>query len=245
MTALTPSQLRRKVPPVRELVLIRHGETVGQSSIRLYGATDVALAPEGEQQAAAAGRMLASWRFDAVFTSPLRRARRSAELVLEHIPHPPIDIETVEGFREIDFGAWEGWTWDEVAARDPVNMQRWSSEGPAFGFPGGEVRREFFARVHAAVGPSIEARFEAGAERVLAVVHKGVMKVIAARLLGVDAVALEGLSLPLGDVRLMRDSAIGWQLSLGADDRLDTALHGRVLECTAIETLRAISTNSG
>lgn len=211
-----------------ELVLVRHGETVGQSSIRLYGATDLALAPEGEEQAAAAGRALAGQRFDAVFTSPLVRAQRSAELVLEHAGHPRIAIEVVEGFREIDFGDWEGWTWDEVAARDPENLARWSSEGPAFRFPGGEVRREFFARVDAAVLPSIEARFAAGAARVLAVVHKGVMKVIAARLLGVTAVELEGLALPLGAVRHLSRGADGpWQLQLGPEDRVDRNLHAR------------------
>jgi broad specificity phosphatase PhoE len=203
---------------VPELVLVRHGETVGQSSIRLYGSTDVELAPEGEQHAAAAGSALAGRRFDAVYSSPLRRAQRSAELVLQHIPHPPIAIDLVEGFREIDFGRWEGWTWAEVEARDPENHGRWTSEGPAFRFPDGEVRREFVARVQAAVGPSIELRFNAGAEHVLAVVHKGVIKAIVARLLGVSFIELEGLALPLGAVRRMRVHEGRWKLDLDPED---------------------------
>jgi broad specificity phosphatase PhoE len=203
---------------VPELVLIRHGETVGQSSIRLYGSTDVALAPEGEQQAAAAGRVLAGRRFDAVFSSPLARAHRSAQVVLQHIPHPPVQIELVEGFREIDFGRWEGWTWDEVEARDPDTLARWSSEGPAFCFPEGEVRRDFVARVQAAVGPSVEHRFAAGAEQVLAVVHKGVIKAVAARLLDVPFTELEGLALPLGAVRRLRTHAGRWRLVLDPED---------------------------
>lgn len=201
-----------------ELVLVRHGETVGQSSIRLYGSTDVELAAEGEQHAAAAGRALAGRRFDAVYSSPLRRAHRSAELLLQHIPHPPIEISLVEGFREIDFGRWEGWTWEEVEARDPDNLARWSSDGPAFRFPEGEVRQDFVARVQAAVGPSIEERFAAGAERVLAVVHKGVIKAIAARVLGVSFGELEGLALPLGAVRCLRMHEGRWQLDLEPDD---------------------------
>jgi broad specificity phosphatase PhoE len=203
---------------VPELVLIRHGETVGQSSIRLYGSTDVALAPEGEQQAAAAGRVLAGRRFDAVFSSPLARAHRSAQVVLQHIPHPPVQIELVEGFREIDFGRWEGWTWDEVEARDPDTLARWSSEGPAFCFPEGEVRRDFVARVQAAVGPSVEHRFAAGAEQVLAVVHKGVIKAIASRLLDVPFTELEGLALPLGAVRRLRTHAGRWRIVLDPED---------------------------
>ena len=203
---------------VPELVLVRHGETVGQSSIRLYGATDVELAPEGERHAVEAGRALAGRRFDAVFSSPLRRAHRSAELILQDIAHPPIEISLVDGFREIDFGRWEGWTWDEVEARDPENLARWSSEGPAFRFPEGEVRREFVARVQACVGPSIEQRFAAGAEHVLTVVHKGVIKAIVAQLLGVSFIELEGLALPLGAVRRMRRYETGWKLDLDPDD---------------------------
>jgi broad specificity phosphatase PhoE len=219
---------------VPELVLVRHGETVGQSSIRLYGSTDVELAPEGEQHAAAAGRALAGRRFDVVCSSPLRRAWRSAELVLQHIPHPPIEIALVEGFREIDFGRWEGWTWEEVEARDPANHARWSSEGPAFRFPEGEVRRDFVARVQAAVGPIIEERFAAGAERVLAVVHKGVIKAIVAQLLGVSFIELEGLALPLGAVRRMRMDQGRWRLDLDREDefRGNFAQHLRELDET-------------
>ncbi|PRQ04253.1 Phosphoserine phosphatase 1 [Enhygromyxa salina] len=197
---------------MRELVLVRHGETVGQSSIRLYGATDVALAPEGEAQVRAAGRALAGQRFDAVFTSPLRRAHRSAELVLAAIEHPKIEIEIVEAFREIDFGAWEGWTWAEVKARDPEGHARWTEAAPGFRFPDGEAREAFIARVQASVGPSIEARFSAGATRILAVVHKGVIRATAARLLGLPFAELE-LELPLGALLRLRGDAEGWTLS--------------------------------
>jgi broad specificity phosphatase PhoE len=194
----------------RELFLLRHGETIGQSSIRLYGATDVALAPEGEAQVADAGRRLGGRRFDAVFTSPLSRARRSAEVVLATLDHPPIAIEPVPGFAEINFGEWEGWTWDEVAARDPQNHARWAREGPSFRFPGGEVRAAFVERVQLASAPTIEARFAAGARSILVVVHKGVIKAIAARLLGLPVHELAGFDLPLGGVRCLRGDARGW-----------------------------------
>jgi broad specificity phosphatase PhoE len=196
-----------------ELLLVRHGETVGQSSIRLYGSTDVALAPEGEAQLAATGRSVAGRRFDAVFTSPLCRARRSAEVMLASLGHPEIAIEEVAGFREIDFGAWEGWTWEEVAERDPENHARWSSEGPRFRFPGGEVRAEFVERVQLAIGPTIEARLAAGARAILVVVHKGVVKAIAAHMLGVGLHELPDFELSLGEIRcLRRDPAGAWTI---------------------------------
>ncbi|KIG14573.1 putative phosphoglycerate mutase family protein [Enhygromyxa salina] len=197
---------------MQELVLIRHGETVGQSSIRLYGATDVALAPEGEAQVRATAQALIGQRFDAVLTSPLSRAHRSAEVMLSTIDHPKIDIEVVEGFREIDFGAWEGWTWEDVRARDPANHARWASEGPAFRFPAGEVRQEFVARVQAEVGPNIRARFLAGAQRILTVVHKGVIKAITSELLGVPFLELGHLELPLGALARLRGGPDQWAL---------------------------------
>jgi broad specificity phosphatase PhoE len=187
-----------------QLVLVRHGETVGQSSIRLYGSTDVALAPEGEAQMIAAAQRLTGQPFDAVFTSPLCRARRSAEILLASLGHHSLAIEEVADFREIDFGAWEGWTWDEVRERDPENYARWAREGGLFCFPGGEQRAEFFARVQLATAPTIEARFAAGARSILVVVHKGVIKAIAARLLRLDVLELADFELPLGAVRCLR-----------------------------------------
>ncbi len=179
-----------------ELILVRHGETLGQSSIRLYGATDIHLAPEGEAQLAAAGRSLAGLRFDRVLTSPLQRARRSAEVLLEHVPHPAIPIESVEAFREVDFGRWEGWTWAEVRERDGEEHQRWSELGLAFRYPEGESRQAFVDRVQAGVSV-IEQAFADGCERVLVVVHKGVIKAIAARILGAG---VDGLEPELGSV---------------------------------------------
>lgn len=193
---------------MQELLLVRHGETVGQSSIRLFGATDVALSDEGEQQMAMTGRSLAGLRFDRVLTSPLCRARRSAEVLLEHVPHPAIAIEPVEAFREVDFGRWEGWTWDEVRERDRDEHQRFSSEGLAFRYPEGESRQSFLARVQAGV-PTIEQAFTEGCERVLVVVHKGVIKAIAARLLGLPSVVDE-IELALGSVHRFTREPTRW-----------------------------------
>ena len=79
-------------PPAPTLVLLRHGETVGQSSIRLHGATDVALSSVGEQQAQRAAAALAGRHFARVLCSPLQRARRTAEIVLAALTAPPASL---------------------------------------------------------------------------------------------------------------------------------------------------------
>jgi broad specificity phosphatase PhoE len=159
----------------------------------------------------AAARSLAGLRFDRVLTSPLCRARRSAEVLLDTMPHPAIAIETIEAFREVDFGRWEGWTWDEVRERDRDEHQRFANLGLEFCYPQGESRSRFWARVQAEV-PNIEQAFAQGCERMLIVVHKGVIKAIAARLLGVPAIVDE-VELELGSVHRFTRSAGGWRPS--------------------------------
>lgn len=196
-----------------ELILLRHGETVGQSSIRLYGATDIALSPVGEQQAARAAAALSTHRFTRVLTSPLQRARRSAEIVLGgHAA--PAPVEVVPAFREIDFGAWEGWTYAEAEARDPDGYRRWSSEGHAFTYPGGESRADFHARVRAAALHHLGAPREGLA---LAVLHKGVIKAIIAALTGQDPAAVAELPVSLGSLHRLRWHAGAWTLTATGD----------------------------
>lgn len=196
-----------------ELILLRHGETVGQSSIRLYGATDIALSAVGEAQAARAAAALRAHRFAGVFTSPLQRARRSAEIVLaEHEPPPPVAV--LPDLREIDFGSWEGWTYAEAEARDPDGFARWRSEGPGFTYPGGESRAGFHARVGAAAlahlgdpTPGIH----------LGVLHKGVIKVVIAALTGQAPGALAELPVALGSLHRLRHDGARWTVIATGD----------------------------
>lgn len=192
-----------------ELILLRHGETVGQSSIRLYGATDIALSPIGEQQIARAAAALQTLRFARVLSSPLQRARRSAEIVLAN-QQAPASLELVPGFRELDFGAWEGWTYAEVEARDPEGYARWRSEGPTFTYPAGESRGDFHARVHAAVQAQLGA--PASPQPILAVLHKGVIKSVLAALTGQPPAALAELPVALASLHRLRWSGERWEL---------------------------------
>lgn len=190
------------------LILLRHGETTGESSIRLHGASDVALSPVGEQQAQRAAAALAGLRLRRIVCSPLQRARRTAEIVHAAQTEPP-PLEVVADLREVNFGAWEGWTYAEAELRDPANFQRWRSEGPAFDYPGGEPRSSFRARVCAA------AREHLGAPTpgpTLAVLHKGVIKTVIAALTGQDPAALANLPVSLGSLHRLQRTGATWQL---------------------------------
>src|ERR1700704_2432818 len=125
---------------MRTFVLVRHGETVGNSSIRYYGRTDVELSEYGRAQMRAVRRWLGhrfgSAEFAPVISSPLRRAAEGAAIIAG-AGRPIIEIEE---FVEVDFGRFEGLTADEIQARFPTDFARWNRDrlDPGFAYPEGE-----------------------------------------------------------------------------------------------------------
>jgi broad specificity phosphatase PhoE len=181
------------------IVLVRHGETVGQSSIRYYGATDVALSDTGRAQVREAALALPGDAFGLVLTSPLSRAWESARIV-----SPNGKVRLVEELREIDFGDWEGLTAEEIRERDPIRYEDWQARQPGFAYPGGERVDDFQARVNRVV----EAIAASQTSSVLAVVHKGVIRAMVRRLADVEMPPDEP---PLGGVvQLTRAASGGW-----------------------------------
>jgi broad specificity phosphatase PhoE len=186
------------------LLLVRHGETAGQSSVRYYGSTDVPLSRVGEAQMQRAGAALAGERFDAVYTSRLRRARLGAALVTggAHAARP------LAAFDEVCFGRWEGLTREEIAARDPEHFARWQAQPEQFVYPGGECRQAFRARVAAGLQRVLEP---ARAGSLLLVVHRGVIAVALAELLALTAAEQRRLDIGLGSIHELRRDGAGWR----------------------------------
>lgn len=87
--------------------IVRHGVTQWNALGKVQGSADIPLADAGVRLAALTGRALAEVPFDICFASPLIRARRTAELILEGRT-PPVPIIDDERLREIDFGVLEG-----------------------------------------------------------------------------------------------------------------------------------------
>ncbi len=160
---------------VRRIVLVRHGETEGESSVRFHGATDVALDATGRQQMEKVARELADEPFSTVVASPLQRSWRAAWIVGGGAP---VRIES--GLREVDFGRWEGLTAEEIKASDPVLYEDWTSGAANFQYPNGESTAAFRGRVECA----LEGLLALPAHSLLIVAHKGVLRAIAGKLLG-------------------------------------------------------------
>ena len=149
------------------ILLLRHGETEGESSIRYHGATDVTLSDLGREQIRAARASLPDDAIDRVVASPLSRAWESACIV-----RPGAAVVLEAGFREIDFGRWEGLTAGEIEAVDPPLYRAWREGRPDFDYPGGERRSAFRARVE----QGLRRQLSSGARSPLIVAHKGVIR---------------------------------------------------------------------
>ena len=200
-------------PSVR-LTLVRHGETVGQSSIRYYGATDVPLSALGEEQMRRAGAALARERFDVVWSSRLRRSHDGAALVARHrlAPRP------VAAFDEVHFGRWEGWTREEIASRDAEDYGRWQRDPEHFVYPDGECRQAF----HRRVASGLVTVLSEPAHHMLLVVHRGVIAVILTELLRLSAAERRGLAIDLGSIHVVGGCGPEWRVeALNRVDHLD------------------------
>jgi broad specificity phosphatase PhoE len=192
---------------LRRIVLVRHGETDGESSVRFHGSGDVALAETGRAHMQAVARELRGESFDLVAASPLRRSWQSAWIASRGAP-----VSLVPEFREVDFGRWEGLTAEEIQASDPVLYEDWQKGAEGFEYPGGEARADFQARVKA----GLEKLVAGDAHSALVVVHKGVIRTIVESLTGE---ALDRETPPLGGtVELTRDAKGAWFVGRRSSD---------------------------
>ncbi len=165
------------------LVLVRHGETEGESSIRYHGRNDVALSELGRAQMLAARAELelrfGNPRFDHRFATPLSRAMEGAKLIAGH----DANIVTIEDFIEVHFGLFEGLTREEIQQRHPIEFEKWRADplSPTYTYPEGENRAGFMQRVERGLATMLKliaAARRGESERALIVAHRGVIRTI-------------------------------------------------------------------
>jgi probable phosphoglycerate mutase len=164
------------------IVLIRHGPTDWNAAGRIQGHTDVPLSAAGR-------RAVRTWRLpgaitDAVgdwdwLTSPLSRARQTAEILLP--PAARAVLRQEPALMEMHWGDWEGHTLAEVRRAGGGDTAEAEARGLDFHPPGGESPRQVQARL----APLLTA-LAARRRGVVAVTHKGVIRAILARATGWD-----------------------------------------------------------
>ena len=161
------------------LVLVRHGEVEEDARRRCYGRLDVPLSPLGHEQAARTAEWIAGLSIDAIWASPLSRARDSARPLAAKLNLEP---RLHDGLREIDCGQLEGMTYPEIRERHPQLYAEWRAASSGTRFPDGESYGDLHARV-TATAAEIRAAHERATVAVVA--HGGVHRALLADALGV------------------------------------------------------------
>ena len=164
------------------VVLTRHGGTTRSRPEQHLGQhLDVPLSDEGRAQAAALGRRLAGVAFERVVASPLQRAVETARLIV-----PGREPETDARLLEMDYGAWEGLTYEQVTARDGPARQLWEADPASLACPGGESGNDVAARVRSFLEAAIDgAEADTADHRILVVGHSTTDRILLCVALGV------------------------------------------------------------
>ncbi|MET7465706.1 bifunctional RNase H/acid phosphatase [Nonomuraea sp. NPDC005501] len=194
-------------PPTRvatSLLLLRHGETPLSVERRFSGLGDAELTEHGLAQARAAAERLSRppCKLDVIVSSPLARARRTAQAVAERTGLP---VEVDDDLRETDFGAWEGHTFTEVQRRWPEELTRWLAD-PGTAPPGGESFTQVAERVQRASDRLLE-RYEG--RTVLVVSHVTPIKTLLRLALMAPPEALYRMHLDVACLSLVEHYADG------------------------------------
>jgi broad specificity phosphatase PhoE len=153
-----------------EVLLVRHGETDYNATGRFQGRADTRLNDRGREQSRALACALTHEALRALYSSPLARARETAQIVGAQLGLDPVyDDRLIEA----DAGEWQGRLCADVIADNPAGFAAWRAAEPAFRFPGGESVAEQAARVAAAL-----ADIATGALPALVVTHGGAIRAV-------------------------------------------------------------------
>jgi broad specificity phosphatase PhoE len=173
------------------MYLVRHGATANNLAdpplLQGRGA-DFDLSETGLWQAERTAELLSNPELPAVFSSPLLRARRTAETIAK--PHD-LNVQTVADLQEVDVGEWEGRSWQEISVSDPERYQRFMEDSANHGYLNGENMTQVLDRVRPAIENVMRERI---GEHIVVVAHNVVNRVYLASLLNIPVSRARGVN---------------------------------------------------
>ncbi len=162
-----------------EIILARHGETEWNVAEIFRGRIDIELNETGTKQAELLAEYLAHFRLEAIYSSPLKRALKTAQIIAGH---HNLGIEVAPGLIDFDYGKWQGLSHQEVKDRYKELYPLWISRPEWIKMPAGESLGDVRGRALEVVNNAV-ARYEG---TVVLVSHRVVNKVLICALLGLD-----------------------------------------------------------
>ncbi|WP_313153046.1 histidine phosphatase family protein [Lacrimispora sp.] len=149
-----------------KIYLIRHGQTDWNIQGRIQGSHDIPLNETGRSQAELLAKGMDSRPVTRIFCSTLTRAMETAERISSR---QKVEIYSMPQLIEVEFGKWEGMTWDEIMEAYPKEYKLWTLSPDEASPPGGETQDQVISRCVLAVGEIL--RITGGREDVAIVSH--------------------------------------------------------------------------
>jgi phosphoserine phosphatase len=139
----------RRPTAVNKILLIRHGHVAGIDPPRFRGRAELSLTALGQQQAQrVASRIACGWTPQMVYTSPLRRCVDTGTAIAAA---SGLKVTVMEELNDLDYGAWQGKSWNEAQAADSRLFETWRRAPHEVVFPSGESLLDVAARVNRAL----------------------------------------------------------------------------------------------
>ncbi len=159
------------------LFLIRHGEVESRYQGAFGGRIDMDLSPQGHRQAEATARYLQPLHFNAIYCSPMKRARQTLAPLL---CNGHAEAVILPDFGEVHFGDWTGLTWQEVFEKYQIHATQWLDFIEQAKVPNGECSRLFRSRIE----PGLRKILQDHPNQSVAIVcHGGVIRMMLSILL--------------------------------------------------------------
>jgi alpha-ribazole phosphatase len=158
---------------------VRHGQTSWNQEGKYQGHSDISLNERGIKQGNLVAKRLAKEKISAIYSSDLLRAQQTAEAIAEY---HGLSVITKPEFREINFGIWEGLTYQEIMADWPEILTAMYSKPDEIGPPQGESFQVVKQRVTRSLQECIAEHQE---QTIVLVSHGGTMRVLLCAALGI------------------------------------------------------------
>lgn len=162
-----------------EIILARHGETEWNAKERIRGLADIALNANGIKQAKLLAQYLGSRKIEAVYSSPLQRAWKTARMIARY---HQLEVVTAPALIDINYGEWQGLSPEEIRERQPELYATWLAHPQRLRIPGGERLGQVRKRTMVLVQEVVATH----AGTIVLVSHRAVNQVLICALLGLD-----------------------------------------------------------
>lgn len=182
------------------LYLARHGETEWNKNGRVQGRTDTELSAAGIRQAKLLARRLIKEDIKVIYSSTLRRALKTAEIIAEY---KQCEIIGSDKCQEMCFGPWEGMTISEIKDKYSEHYRAYREDPANFKLPGAETFIDLAERTCSAIMDIVQLH---KGENILLVSHGTAIKAAIARLLGTDIISFNRLRIENASVSILEFS---------------------------------------